>query len=152
MLLKYCIQYAVEYLEISAVARGLENVSFHSNSKERQCQRIFKLLHICTHLTHQQSNAQNSSSKASTLWELWTSRCSAGFSKGRGTRDHIANICWIIKKAREFQKNIYFFFIDYAKAFDYVDYNRLENVLRDGNARPPDLQPEKSVCRSRSNS
>ena len=54
----------------------------------------------------------------------------AGFRKGRGTRDQIANIHWIIKKAREFQKNIYFCFIDYAKAFDYVDHNKLENSLR----------------------
>ena len=60
----------------------------------------------------------------------------AGFRKGRGTRDQIANICWIIKKAREFQKNIYFHFIDYAKAFDYVDHNKLENSERDGNTRP----------------
>ena len=59
-----------------------------------------------------------------------------GLSKGRGTRDQIANICWIIKKAREIQKNIYFFFIDYAKAFDYVDHNKLKNSSRDGNARP----------------
>ena len=51
----------------------------------------------------------------------------AGFRKGRGTRDQIANIHWIIKKAREFQKNIYFCFIDYAKAFDSVDHNKLEN-------------------------
>ena len=49
----------------------------------------------------------------------------AGFRKGRGTRDQIANICWIIKKAREFQRNIYFCFIDYAKAFDCVDHNKL---------------------------
>ena len=49
----------------------------------------------------------------------------AGFRKGRGTRDRIANICWIMEKAREFQKNIYFCFIDYAKAFDYVDHNKL---------------------------
>ena len=76
----------------------------------------------------------------------------AGFTKGRGTRDQIANIHWIIKKAREFQKNIYFCFIDYAKAFDYVDQNKLENSSRDGNARPPYLSPEKSICRSRSNS
>ena len=55
--------------------------------------------------------------------ELWTSRCSARFRKGRGTIDQIANICWIIEKAREFQKNIYFCFIDYAKAFDCVDHN-----------------------------
>ena len=51
----------------------------------------------------------------------------AGFRKGRGPRDQIANICWIIEKAREFQKNIYFCFIDYAKAFDCVDHNKLEN-------------------------
>ena len=76
----------------------------------------------------------------------------AGFRKGRGTRDQIANISWIIEKAREFQKNIYFCFIDYAKAFDWVDHNKLENSSRDGNTRPPDLPPEKSVCRSRSNS
>ena len=76
----------------------------------------------------------------------------AGFRKGRGTRDQIANIRWIIKKAREFQKNIYFYFIDYAKAFDCVDRNKLENSERDGNTRPPDLPLEKSVCRSGSNS
>ena len=74
-----------------------------------------------------------------------------GFRKGRGTRDQIANICWIIKKAREFQKNIYFCFIDYAKAFDCVDHNKLGNSERDGNTIP-DLPPEESVCRSRSNS
>ena len=74
----------------------------------------------------------------------------AGFRKGRGTRDQIANICWIIEKAREFQKNICF--IDYAKAFDCVDHNKLENSERNGNTRPPDLPPEKSVCRSGSKS
>ena len=55
----------------------------------------------------------------------------AGFRKGRGTRDQIANIHWIIKKAREFQKNIYFYFIDYAKAFDCVDYNKLWKILKE---------------------
>ena len=55
----------------------------------------------------------------------------AGFIKGRGARDQIANICWIIEKAREFQKNIYFCFIDYAKAFDYVDYNKLWKILQE---------------------
>ena len=76
----------------------------------------------------------------------------AGFKKGRANRDQIANICWIIEKAREFQKSIYVCLIDYAKAFDCVDHNRLENFSRDGNTRPPYLPPEKSVCRSRSNS
>ena len=76
----------------------------------------------------------------------------AGFRKGRGTRDQIADIRWIMEKAREFQKNNYFCFIDYAKAFDCVDHNKLENSERDGNTRPPDLPLEKSVCRSGSNS
>ena len=76
----------------------------------------------------------------------------AGFRKDRGTRDQIANIRWIMEKAREFQKNIYFCFIDYAKAFDSVDHNKLENSERDGNTRPPDLPLEKSVFRSGSNS
>ena len=74
----------------------------------------------------------------------------AGFRKGRRTRDQTANIHWIIKKAREFQKNIYFFFIDYAKSFVWITTK--ENSSRDGNTRPPYLPPEKSVCRSKSNS
>ena len=76
----------------------------------------------------------------------------AGFRKGRETRDQIANIRWIIGKAREFQKNIYFCFIDYAKAFDCVDHNKLKNSSRDGNTRSPDLHLEKPICRSGSNS
>ena len=76
----------------------------------------------------------------------------AGFRKDRGTRDQIANIRWIMEKAREFQKNIYFCFIDYAKAFDCVHHNKLENSERDGNTRPPDLPLEKPICRSGSNS
>ena len=76
----------------------------------------------------------------------------AGFRKGRGTRDQIVNIHWIIEKAREFQKNIYFCFTDYDKAFDCVDHNKLWKNVRDGNTRPPYLPPVKPVCRSRSNS
>ena len=76
----------------------------------------------------------------------------AGFRKGRGMRDQTANIRWIMEKAREFQKNIYFSFIDYAKAFDCVDHNKLKNSESDGNNRPPDLPVEKFVCRSGSNS
>ena len=63
----------------------------------------------------------------------------AGFRKDRGTRDQIANVCWIIKKATEFQKNIYFSFIDYAKAFDCVDHNKLENSSEDGHTRSHEL-------------
>ena len=68
-----------------------------------------------------------------------------GFRKGRGTRDQIANIPWIMEKAREFQKNIYFCFIDYSKAFDCVDHNKLENYEWDGNTRSPDLPLEKAI-------
>ena len=69
----------------------------------------------------------------------------AGFRKGRGTKDQSANICWIIEKAREFQENIYFCFIDYAKAFVWITQT-VENSERDGNTRPPYLPPEKPVC------
>ena len=76
----------------------------------------------------------------------------ASFEKGRGTKDQIANICWIIEKATEFHKNIYFCFIAYAKAFDCVDPHKLENSSRNGNTRPSDLPPEKPVMRLRRNS
>ena len=77
----------------------------------------------------------------------------AGFRKGRGIRDQIANIHWMIEKARQFQKNIYFCLIDYAKAFDCVDHNKLCKILKEmGNTRPPDLPLEKLICRSGSNS
>ena len=76
----------------------------------------------------------------------------AGFRKGRRSRDQIANICWIIKKAREYQRNIYLCFINYAKAFDCVDHSKLWIILKRWEYRPPCLTPEKSVCRSRSNS
>ena len=81
-------------------------------------------------------------------WELPDSQ--AGFRKGRGTRNQIANIHWIIEKTREFQEHIYLCFIDYAKAIDCVDHNKLWKILRDGNIRSPYLPPAKPVCRSRS--
>ena len=71
----------------------------------------------------------------------------AGFRKGRETRDQIANLRWIMEKAREFQKNIYFCFTDHAKPFDCVNHHKLENSARDGNTRQPYLPPEKPVCR-----
>ena len=108
------------HLENSAVATGLEKVSFHSNPKERQCQRLLKVPHNCTHLIHWQSNAQNFPSQASAVLEVLVNQelqdVQAGFRKGRATRDQISNIRWIIRKAKEFQKNIYFCFIDYTKA------------------------------------
>ena len=73
----------------------------------------------------------------------------AGFRKGRGIRDQIASIHWIIEKAREFQKNIYFCFIEYAKAFDSVDHHKLWKILKDmGIPDHLNLPLDKSVCRS----
>jgi len=88
---------------------------------------MLKLPLSCTHLTCLQSNAQNSPSQASTIYEL--PDVQAGFRKGKGTRDQIANIRWIIEKVREFQKNICF--IDYAKAFGCVDHNKLWKILQE---------------------
>ena len=76
-----------------------------------------------------------------------------GFRKGRGTRNQIVNNHWIMEKAREFQKNIYFCFVDYVKASDRVDHNKLWKILKEmGNTRPPDLPLKKPICRSGSNS
>ena len=76
----------------------------------------------------------------------------AGFRKGRGIRDQISNIRWVIEKARDLQKSTYFCLIDYTRAFDCVYHKKtVENSSRDGNTRPPDLPPKKFVCRSRSN-
>ena len=92
--------------------------------------KVFKLLHSCTHFKCQQDNAQNPSSKASIVYELRISRFQAGLRKGRGTRDQIANNCWIIDKAREFKKTIYFCFIDYAKTFDLVNHNKQWKIFK----------------------
>ena len=139
-------------LEKSAMAPGLEKVSFHSNPKERQGQRMFKLPYYCIHFTCYQGNAQNHSSQASTVYELRNSRCTSWIQKRQKNQRSNTNICWIIGKASQFQQNISLCFIGYMKAFDYVDHNKLENSERDGNTRPPYLPPDKSVCRSRSKS
>ena len=137
-------------LENSAVATGLEKVSFHSNPKERQCQRMLKLLALISHTSKVMLKILQARLQQYVNREL--PDVQAGFRKGRGSRDQIANIRWIIKKAREFQKDIYFCFVNYVKAFDCVDHNKLENSLRDGNTRPPDPPLEKPICRSESNS
>ena len=76
----------------------------------------------------------------------------AGFRKGRGTRDQIANICWIMEKAREFQKNIYFCFINYAKAFGCVDHNKLWKILQEMGIPDHLICLKKPICKSGSNS
>ena len=175
-----------ENLENSAVATGLEKVSFHFSPKERQCQRMLKLLHNCTHLTQGQRSLASCRLWGCRVGHNWSDLGAAAvahaskvmlkilqarlqqyvncelpdvqaeFRKGKVTRDKIAKICWIVEKAREFRKNIYFCFIDYAKAFDCVDHNELWKFLKEmgisDNTRPPDLPLEKPVCRSGSNS
>ena len=118
-------------LENSAVATGLEKVSFHSNPKERQCQRMFKLPQIIfiSHINKLMLKILQARLQQYVNQEL--PDVQAGFRKSRGTRGQIANSCWIIEKAREFQKNIYFCFIDYAKAFDCVDHNKLWKILQE---------------------
>ena len=113
----------------SAVATGLENVSFHFNPREGQCQRMFKLPYQCAHFTCSKVMLKNPSSQASAVCEPRTSNIEAWFRKGRRTRDQIANIPQVIEKAREFQKNIYF--TDDAKAFGCVDHNKLWEILQE---------------------
>ena len=106
-------------------------VHFHSNPKEGQCKE-------CSN--HHTISLISYASKV--MLKILQARLQqyvncvlpgvqVGFRKGRGTRDQIANICWIIEKAKEFQKNVYFCFVDYAKAFDCVDHNKLWKILKE---------------------
>ena len=122
-------------LENSAVVTGLEKVSFHSNPRKGNAKECLidctialisyaskVMLKILQARLHQDINCE--------LPDI-----QAGFRKGKGTRDQIVNIRWIIKKPKEFQKNVDFCFIDYAKDSDCVDYNKLENSEKDGNTK-----------------
>ena len=118
-------------LENSAVATGLEKVCFHSNPKEanaKECSnyRTFKLFSHASKVMLKILQARLQKYVNCKFPDVQVE-----FRKGTGTRDQIANICWIIKKAREFEKNIYFCFIDYAKAFDCVDHNKLWKTLKE---------------------
>ena len=118
-------------LENSAMATGLEKVSFHPSPQERQCQTMFKLPYNCTYLTRLAKILKILQARLQQYLNHKLPDGQAGFRKGRGTKDRIANICWIIEKGRELQKNIYFCFIDYAKAFDWVDHNKLWKILKE---------------------
>ena len=139
-------------LENSAMGTVLENMSFHSNPKKGNAKKCsnYHTIALISHTSKVMLKILQARLQQYMNCEL--SYVQAGFRKGRGTRNQIASICWIIKTAREVQKNILSCFIDYAKAFDCVDHNKVENSERDGNTRPPDLPLEKSVCRSGSNS
>ena len=118
-------------LENSAVATGLEKVSVLSDPKERQCQRCsnYRTIAFISHASKIMLKILQARLQQYVNREL--PDVQAGFRKGRGTRDQIANIHWIIEKARELQENIYFCFIDYAKAFDCVDHNKLWKILKE---------------------
>ena len=122
----------LENLESLAVVIGLGNVSFHSNPKERQCQRMFKLLHNCTHLTHTSKvMLKILQARLQQFVKRVRPDVQSGFRKGRVTRDQITNIYWINEKEIEFQKNIYLCFVDYAKAFDCVVHHKLWKILQE---------------------
>ena len=112
-------------LENSAVDTGLEKFSFHSNPKEsnaKECSNYCAIARI-SHTSKLMLKILQARLQQYVNHELQDAQ--GRFIKGRGSRDQIANICWIIEKSREFYKNIYFYFIDYAKAFDCVDHNKL---------------------------
>ena len=113
------------------MAIGLEKDSFHSNPKERQCQRMLKLRIAQLHSSHTLVMFKILQARFQQYINHELPDVQAGLRKGRGTIDQIASICWIIKKVREFQKNICFCFMDYAKAFDCVDGNKLWKILQE---------------------
>ena len=113
-------------LENSVVVTGREKVSFHSNAKGCSDDHTLALI---SHTSKVMLKILQAKLQQYVNHEL--SDVQAGFRKGRRTRDQIANICWIIIKARQFPKNIYFCFIDYAKAFDCVDHNKLWKILKE---------------------
>ena len=113
------------------MATNLEMVSFISNPKEGQCQRMFKLPCTCTQFTCQQVMLKILQARLQQYMNQEHASEQPGFRKGRGIRDQIANICWITEKAREFEKNINFRFIDYPKAFDCVDHSKLWKILKE---------------------
>ena len=118
-------------LENSAVATGLEKVSFHSNPKERQCQRMLKLPHnaLISHVSKVTLKILQARLQQCVNHEL--PDVQASFRNGRGTRDQIANIRWIMEKQDSSRKNIYFCFFDYANAFHCVDHNKVWKILRE---------------------
>ena len=127
MLLKCCTQYASKFEKLSSGHRT-RKISFHSNPKEGQCQRMFKLPHNYNYFTCYQSNAQNPSS-FNNMWTKNFQIFKLDF-KRQSVRDQINNILWITEKTREFQNNIYFCIINYTKAFDSVDHYNCGKIFK----------------------
>ena len=138
MLLKGCTQYTSKFGKLSSGHRTTK-VSFIPIPKKdsaKECTN-YHIIVLISHASKVMLKILQARLQQYVNWGL--PAVQAWFRKGRGIRDQIANICWIIEKAREFHKNIYFCFIDGAKAFDCVDQNKLENSEKDGNTRPPYL-------------
>ena len=152
MLWKCCTQYASKFGELSSGHRtgtGEFFIPIPKKGNTKECSN-YCTIELISYASKVMLKILQARLQHYMHWELLDVQ--AGFRKGRGARDQIANIWWIIEKAKVFQRNIYVCFIDYTKAFDCVDHNKLWKILRDENTRPPYLPPEKSVCRSRSNS
>ena len=131
-------------LENAAMATGMEKVSFHSSPKTgtaKECTNYCTIA-LISHASKIMLKILQARLQQYVNHELPDGQ--AGFRKARGTKDQLSNVHWIIEKATEFQGNIYFCFIGHAKAFHCVDHNKLWKILN-GNSRPPDLPPEKSV-------
>ena len=132
MLSKCCPQYASKFGKLSSGHRtGKGQFSFQS---QRNSMPNYHAIALISHASKVILKIFQASLQKYLNHEL--PDVQAGFRKGRRTRNQIANIHWMMEKAKEFQKNIYFCFIDYAKAFDYVDHKKLSNFSREGNTRP----------------
>ena len=118
-------------LENSAVATGLEKISFHSNPKKGNAKECSNYLTIALILDASKVMFKILQISLQQYVNCELPDVQASFKNGRGTRDQIANICWIVEKGREFQENIYFCFIDYDKAFDCVDHHKLWTILKE---------------------
>ena len=130
MLWKCCTQYVIKFGKLSS-GHKTEKVQFSFQSQEKQCKECSN---YCTTAIFSHASKVMLKILQVRLQQFRSSEfpdIQAGFRKGRGTRDQIVNIHWIMEKAREFQKNIYFSFIDYAKAFDCVDHNKLWKILKE---------------------
>ena len=126
-LFKCCIQYVSKFEKLTSGHRtGKGQFSLKGNAKE--CSNYFKI-ELISYASKAMLKMLQASLEQYINQEL--PDVQAGFRKGRGTRDQIANIHWIMEKARKFQKNIYFCFIDYAKVFDCVDHNKLQRILKE---------------------
>ena len=152
MLCKCCTHYDSKFGKLGNGHRTGKG-QFSYNPKEGQCQRMFKLLHNCAHFTYWQSNVQNPSSRLQQYVNCELPDVQIGFRKGRGTRDQIANIRWIMEKAREFQKKRLFLLSWLCQSLWLCGSQyTVENFSGNRNTRPPDPPLEKPVCRSGSNS